>query len=180
MKNRTGYVIWLTGIAGSGKTTLGKKLYEYLKETSGAANVEFIDGDLTRQFFDDDLGYSRKDRIFNIKRIVFASMLLARNGVAVIVSNIAPYYEVRDFIRKHLPSYYQIYVKASLEKCKRADIKKLYKNAEDGKIKNVIGVDDVYEEPRRPDLVVHTDKESAEKSFARIVDFLNQKGRIVK
>lgn len=167
-----GCVIWLTGLPGSGKSTLGKKIYEYLSAHSEKP-AEFIDGDITRKFFDDNLGYSRQDRIFNIKRIVFAGMLLSRHGVITIVSNIAPYYEVRDFIRKHIKNYYQIYVKASLTRCSlRRDI---YKKAEEKEIKHVIGVDDAYQEPRNPDFIVDTDKETAEESFQKILHFLKQK-----
>lgn len=167
-----GCVIWLTGLAGSGKTTLGQKIYEYIR-TNTNKPVEFIDGDLTRKFFDDNLGYSRQERIFNIKRIVFASMLLSRQGVITIVSNIAPYYEIRDFIRKHIKNYYQIYVKASLKKCKSSH-KSLYKKAEEKKIKHVIGVDDAYEEPRNPDLIVDTDKETVDESFRKILNFFKK------
>lgn len=173
-KNEDGCVIWLTGLSGSGKTTLGKKVYRYMNSHTDKP-VEFIDGDWTRKFFDDSLGYSRQERIANIKRIVFAAMLLARHGVVTVVSSIAPYYEARKFIRKNIFNYYQIYVKASINRCKKSNKKFLYEKAEEGKIKNVIGVDDVYDTPKNADIVVDTDRETVGESFKKIVDFLRRK-----
>lgn len=174
MKKNKGCAIWLTGLAGSGKTTLGKKLYHYIKSNTDN-QVEFIDGDLARKFFKDSLGYSRQERIANTKRIAFAVMFLERQGVTTVVSSMAPYYEVRSFIRRNTPNYFQIYVKASLERCKRSSKRHLYKQAEEGKIKNVIGVDDVYDVPHESDLVVDTDKESVTESFEKIINFLRVK-----
>ena len=169
-------VIWLTGISGSGKTTLGERLKEELGKKYG--HVEFIDGDLVREFFENDLGYTRKERIFNVKRIAFAAMLVAKNGTNVVVANIAPYYEVRDFIRKHIKNYIQIYLEANIGICKERDIKGIYNQVKVGKIKNVVGVDDVYDEPRKPDLIVDTQNENIEQNFEKIIGFLKEKGLI--
>lgn len=172
-----GFVLWLTGLSGSGKTTLGKRLYNYFKENTNQF-AEFIDGELTRRFFEDDLGYTRKERMSNIKRIVFASMLLSDNNVVTIVANIAPYYEVRDFIRRHIKRYCQIYLKASVEECEKRDVKGHYQKARRGELKNFVGIDDVYEEPRNPDLIIDTVKDSKDENFLKIINFLKTKGLI--
>ena len=168
------YVIWLTGISGSGKTTLGKKIAAGIKRKYG--KVEFIDGDEVRSFFEGDLGYSRNDRILNVRRIAFAAMLLAKNGTNVVVANIAPYYEVRDFIRRHIKNYIQIYLRSSLKEVMKRDIKGHYGKFHNGDMKNIIGLDDKYDVPRKPDLTVDTDTESVSLSLKKInVFFKNRK-----
>jgi adenylylsulfate kinase len=149
-----------------------------LKETFDKKNVrvEFIDGDKVREFFEHDLGYSRNERIMNIKRIVFAAKLLAENGTNAIVANIAPYYEVRDFIRKHISNYIQIYLRASLACVTARDVKGHYEKHKNGMIKNVIGVDDGYDIPRNPNLVIDTDSENVEISFKKISDYIKKRG----
>ena len=101
-------------------------------------------------------------------------MLLSENNVITLVSNIAPYYEIRDFIRKKLKYYYQIYVKADVARCKKNDIKKIYEHNK----QNIIGLDDVYEEPRNPDLIINTDNESIEESYNKIIHFLKNRGLV--
>lgn len=171
-KNKNGVVIWLTGISGSGKTTLGKMLKKKLDKKN--ESVELIDGDKVREFFEHDLGYTRNDRIMNIKRITFAAKLLAENGTHVIVANIAPYYEVRDFIRKHIKNYIQIYLKASLEGVMKRDVKGHYRKHANVVMKNIIGLDDKYDIPRNPDLIIDTEAESAEQSFEKILNYLEK------
>ena len=105
-------VIWLTGISGSGKTTIANLLSERLEEEGH--KVKVLDGDMIRDFFDNDVGYARQDRIHNVKRIALAAKLLAESGSTVIVANIAPYYEVRDFIRSKIGNYIQVFLKASV------------------------------------------------------------------
>lgn len=173
-----GFALWLTGLSASGKTILGKRIYEYLKK-SDKRPVELIDGDVVREFFGKDLGYTRPDRIANIKRIIFAGALLSRNGVITIVANIAPYYEIRDFARKKIENYYQVYLKASAEDCEKRDYKNQYAKARKGMLKNFIGIDDVYNVPRNPDLILDTVTETEEESFKKITEFLRNKGLIL-
>lgn len=168
------YVIWLTGISGSGKTTLGEKIKQKLDKKYG--KVEFIDGDVVRAFFENDLGYSRKERIENIKRIAFGAMLTAKNGTHTIVANIAPYYEVRDFIRKRIKEYIQIYLKVSVEKVIERDVKGHYSKYKKGEVNNLVGVDDAYDVPRQPDLIVDTEHKSVDDCLAEIMGYLKQKG----
>jgi adenylylsulfate kinase len=167
-------VIWLTGISGSGKTTLAREIVGRMKALG--TSTETLDGDIVRDFFEGDLGYSPSERAMNVRRIAFAAKLLADHGVTVIVANIAPYYEVRDFIRRKIPSYIQIYLKASIEKVGERDIKGHYGKARAGEMRNLVGVDDRYDVPRNPSLVIETDRESIEESAERLWRHLGQLG----
>lgn len=168
------HVIWLTGMSGSGKTTLAQRLEEVIRNKKG--RVEVLDGDNVREYFGNDLGFSRQERIMNVKRIAFAAHMLAKNGVDVLVANIAPYYEVRDFIREQTPSYVQIYLKATTDMLKKRDVKGHYAKVERGEMKDMIGVDDAYDVPRNPDLVIDTDSTSIDNSVNAIVALLQTKG----
>ena len=168
-------VIWLTGISGSGKTTLGLKLKERFSRQD--KRVELLDGDIVRSFFEGDLGYTKSERMLNVRRIAFAAMLLAKNGIDVIVANIAPYYEVRDFIRKNIKDYIQIYLEVSKEEAVRRDVKGHYKKYRDGEIENFVGLDDRYDIPRNPDLILNTEVETADESLDRIMDYLKTHGK---
>jgi adenylylsulfate kinase len=167
-------VIWLTGISGAGKSTLGERLRtEFLNRN---LPVVFLDGDVVREFFENDLGYSRPERIQNVKRIAFAANLLAENGINVIVANIAPYFEARDFIRRKLENrYIQIYINSSIVTVSSRDVKGYYKKMSSGQMQNLIGVDDVYEPPRNPDLTIDTNNSSVDESLKKIIQFLEGK-----
>jgi len=174
MKN--GFVIWFTGISGAGKTTLATLLKERL-DLEGIEN-EFLDGDVVRQFFENDLGYTEKDRFHNITRIAYAAELLSRHGIISIVANIAPYFKVREFIRRHVEDYIQIYVNVTIETARRRDVKGLYKKYNDGEMDNLIGIDDRYDIPRLPNLILNTDEETPEQSFEKLIDYLIKEGKI--
>ena len=167
----TNHVIWLTGISGSGKSTLGLRLTDQFKHCG--LPVEFLDGDIVRDFFENDLGYSRRERLLNIRRITFAAKLLSDHGINVIVANIAPYYEARDFIRRKLTNYIQVYCAATVGKVSQRDVKGLYNHND--KAGPLIGVDDVYDIPRSPDLILHTDTETEDESFLKLQHFLRGK-----
>ena len=168
---KTNHVIWLTGISGSGKSTIGLRLIEHFKHCE--LPVEFLDGDIVRDFFENDLGYSRYERLLNIRRITFAAKLLSDHGINVVVANIAPYYEARDFIRRKLSNYIQIYCAATLDKVAQRNVKGLY-NQNDA-VGPLIGVDDVYDIPRSPDLILNTDTETEDESFMKLQYFLKGK-----
>ncbi|HPG30351.1 MAG TPA: adenylyl-sulfate kinase [bacterium] len=170
---KANYVVWLTGISNSGKTTVSRELMKYLD--TNKIDYVFLDGDLVRDFFENDLGYSRQDRLHNIRRIAFAAKLLADNGHLVLVANIAPYFEARDFIRRKIKNYIQVYMKVSLKECAARDTKDIYEKALKGLKKNVIGVDDKYDEPRNPDLIIDTDVTDVETCASKILNLLKQK-----
>lgn len=166
-----GKVIWLTGLSGSGKTTLGTRITEDLCQEY--RRVEFLDGNRVRDFFEDSLGYSRKERIRQLKRITFAAALLAKQDVHVVVASIAGYYEIRDFIRRKLgDSYIQIYIEASLKCVMRRDVHGHYAAFDSGNASSLIGLDEPYQEPRNPHLTVRTDQGTVSQSLSLIRKFL--------
>ncbi|MBV9713489.1 MAG: adenylyl-sulfate kinase [Ktedonobacteraceae bacterium] len=169
-----GFTIWFTGLSGSGKSTLSEIIEQRLQ--AHGHKVEIMDGDIVRTHLSKGLGFSREDRDTNIKRIAFVCNLLSRNGVICISAAIAPYREAREWAREHIGNFVEIYVKCPLDVCRARDVKGLYKLVDEGKIKNFTGVDDPYEEPEHPDLVVETDKETVEESIGRIFAKLEELG----
>jgi adenylylsulfate kinase len=171
---KEGFTIWLTGLSGAGKSTLSEVVELRLRERG--CNVEILDGDIVRTHLSKGLGFSKEDRDTNIKRIAFVCGLLTRNGVACISAAISPYRETRDWARAHIGNFVEVYVKCPIEVCRQRDVKGLYKLADEGKIKGFTGVDDPYEEPLQPELIVETDREAVDESVARILAKLEELG----
>lgn len=171
MKN--GFCIWLTGLSGSGKTTISEGLMAHFK---GKRYIEAMDGDEIRKGLSRDLGFSKEDRNEHNQRVIFCTKLLVRNGVIVNVALISPYRETRAFAKGEIPNMMEVFVKAPIEICIERDPKGLYKKALAGEIKNFTGIDDPYEEPLEPDLVVETDKESAEESIQKVLEKAKELG----
>lgn len=171
MSNK-GFTIWFTGLSGAGKSTLAEAIEERLK--AHGRNVEVLDGDIVRLHLSKGLGFSREDRDTNIKRIGFVCSLLTRNDVICISAAISPYREARQWARTEIGNFFEVYLKCPIEVCRQRDVKGLYKLVDEGKIKGFTGVDDPYEEPEYPELVIDTDKETVEESvrhiFARLED----------
>src|ERR1700730_8942080 len=165
-----GFTLWFTGLSGAGKSTLSEAIEKRLQQHG--RNVEILDGDIVRTHLTKGLGFSREDRDTNIKRIGFVCSLLTRNGVISISAAIAPYREARDWARKEIGNFVEIYVKCPIEVCRQRDVKGLYKLVDEGKIRNFTGIDDPYEEPLNPELVVETDKETLEESVEHIFHIL--------
>lgn len=165
-----GVTLWFTGLSGSGKTTLSREVEEVLLERG--LGVEVLDGDIIRTNLSKGLGFSKEDRDINIRRIGFVCNLLTRNKVVAIAAAIAPYASVRDENRKLIGSYVEIYCKCPIDVLKERDPKGLYEKAERGEIKGLTGVDDPYEEPEKPEILVETDKETVEESVNKIVKTL--------
>src|SRR5436853_3119065 len=161
-----GFTIWFTGLSGSGKSTLSEIIEQRLR--ARGRNIEVLDGDIVRTHLSKGLGFSREDRDTNIKRIAFVCGLLTRNGVICISAAIAPYREAREWARQEIGNFVEVYVKCPLEVCRQRDVKGLYKLVDEGKITGFTGVDDPYEEPQHPELVVETHKETIEESVDRI------------
>jgi adenylyl-sulfate kinase len=169
-----GFTIWFTGLSGAGKSTLSVILQQRLGERG--RNVEILDGDIVRTHLSKGLGFSKEDRDTNIKRIAFVCSLLTRNGAVTISAAIAPYREARAWARKEIGNFVEVYVKCPIEVCRERDVKGLYKLADEGKLKGFTGVDDPYEEPENPELVIETDKETPEQSMQRILAKLEELG----
>ncbi|MGD9397680.1 MAG: adenylyl-sulfate kinase [Candidatus Thorarchaeota archaeon] len=161
-----GFCIWLTGLSGSGKTTLAQELVKRLNDTR---YIEVMDGDEIRKGLSRDLGFSKEDRNEHNRRVIFCSKLMARNGVIVIVALISPYRETRAYAKEQIPNTVEVFVKAPLEVCIERDPKGLYKKALAGEIKQFTGIDDPYEEPLEPDVVVETDKQTVAESVNTIL-----------
>jgi adenylyl-sulfate kinase len=173
-----GFTIWFTGLSGAGKTTLAHHLEPVLRQRG--CKVEILDGDVVRTNLSKGLGFSKEDRDTNIRRIGFVCELLSRNGVAVIASAISPYRAIRDEVRGKIKDFVEVYVKCPISVLSERDVKGLYKKALAGEIKNFTGVDDPYEEPLHPEVVVESDKETVEQSAQKILAKLEQLGYIPK
>src|SRR6266567_4638537 len=152
-----GFTIWFTGLSGAGKSTLSEAIERRLRERE--RSVEVLGGDIVRTHLSKGLDFSREGRDTNIKRIAFVCNLLTRNGVICISAAISPFHEAREWARQEIGSLVEVYVKCPIEVCRQRDVKGLYKLVDEGKIRNFTGVDDPYEEPLNPELVVETDKE---------------------
>jgi adenylylsulfate kinase len=172
--NGKGFVVWLTGLSGSGKTTIARSLQSQLQELG--LRVELLDGDEVRKQLSPDLGFTKNDREMHARRVVYLSRLLARNGIVTLVSLIAPYRSFRDYARKEIGDYVEVYVKTSLETCIKRDPKGLYKKALKGEITDMTGVQDPYEEPANPELVIETERLTVEESADHLLHKLKELG----
>ena len=162
-----GFVVWLTGLPGSGKTTIGRLLQQSLRYLS--LKVELLDGDEIRMQLSPDLGFTKQDRELHAKRVAYLAKLLVRNGVVAIVTLISPYRSTRRFAREKIGDFVEVYVKCSVNTCIRRDPKGLYKKALNGEIRDLTGVQDTYEEPINPEVIVDTELESPEESVGKIL-----------
>jgi adenylylsulfate kinase len=162
-----GLTIWLTGLPSSGKSTLAVGLGERLR---GAGHrVEVLDGDAVRTQLTKGLGYSRQDRAENVRRVGYVAHLLSRNGVMVVCALISPYREDRDDVRAlHGDAFCEVYVSAPVEVCAQRDVKGLYARHRAGALRGLTGVDDPYEPPLRPEVIVPTHLQTVEESLDTI------------
>ena len=170
-----GFTVWFTGLSGAGKSTVAEMLYHEFQARQ--MKTEILDGDVVRQNLSKGLGFSKEDRDTNVLRIGFVAELLTRNGVATICCPISPYKETRDRVRAMIGEFVEIYVHATLDELSQnRDPKGLYKKALAGEIKGFTGVDDPYEVPERPELVLDTMVESPEGSLQRTLTRLQELG----
>ena len=175
-----GFVVWLTGLPASGKTTVARKLKEYLQ--SRGLRVELLDGDEVRRWLSPEAGFSREDRERHLRRVAYVSKLLARNGVAVLASFVSPYRSVRRQARKLIEDeglkFIEVYVKCSLEECIRRDPKGLYRRALNGEIRDMTGIQDPYEEPLNPEVIIDTENEKPNECAEKVIEKLENFGLI--
>lgn len=167
--NKKGFVLWLTGLSGAGKSTLAEVLYE--KIAAAGKKCEQLDGDILRGVFP-NTGFSKEARDDHIRRVGFMASRLEHHGVAVVASFISPYQQARDFIRNLCENFIEVHVSASLEECQRRDVKGLYKKAIAGEIKGFTGIDDPYEIPEHPEIVVDTANQTIDESVNQIMEYL--------
>ena len=171
-----GFVVWLTGLSGAGKSTIANALQAELARRG--RHSELLDGDEVRTHLSRGLGFSKEDRDTNIRRIGYVARLLARSGGIAITAAISPYREVRDELRAQTPNFVEVFVRAPLETLVERDVKGLYRKALAGEISNFTGVSDPYEPPLNPEVVVRTSEESPEQSAATILAKLEALGYV--
>ena len=176
MGDQIGFTAWFTGIPCSGKTTIADRVAEILREKG--YKVERLDGDIVRKGLTSDLGFSKEDRDENIKRVTFVARLLTRNGVAVLATFVSPYRERRAKTRQEIGSFVEVYTRCPVEVCMERDVKGMYAKALAGEIKNFTGVNDPYEEPENPELILDTDKESIDECAQRVLEKLGELGYV--
>jgi adenylylsulfate kinase len=166
-------VLWFTGLSGSGKTTIATRVHQELARRG--TEVEYIDGDALREVFP-NTGFTRAEREEHLRRTGYMASRLAAHGVTVVASFVSPYRESRDFVRALCPGFMEIYVSTPLEECERRDVKGLYARARRGEIRNFTGIDDPFEVPERPELVIDTRTFTVERSVAAVLERLGGKG----
>jgi len=162
-----GLTVWLTGLSSAGKTTISRVVHETLQARE--ERVEWLDGDAMRRGLSAHLGFTKKDRDENIRRIGYVAELLTRHGVIVLVSAISPYRALRDEMRRRIGNFVEVYVHAPLEVCEQRDVKGIYRRARGRKLRHVTGLDDPYEPPLAPEIVCPTYRETPEASAARVL-----------
>lgn len=171
-----GCVVWLTGLSGSGKSTIGHAVEKRLLDSGHLATV--LDGDNVRHRLNSDLGFSPADRDENIRRVGEVAALIARTGLITIVTFISPYRAARDRARQaagDLP-FFEVLVNAPFEECARRDPKGLYAKARAGQIKDFTGVDAPYEPPDSAELVLETASQDVDTCVEALVEMLTARG----
>jgi adenylylsulfate kinase len=176
--NQKGATIWLTGLSGSGKSTIAVELEHALIENKHQAYI--LDGDNIRHGLNKNLGFSPEDRTENIRRIGEVAKLFTEANIITIAAFVSPYKEDRDNVRKLLGhgEFIEIYVKCSLEVCEERDTKGLYKKARAGEVKDFTGISAPYEEPLNPELTIDSSKLSVEEATRTILDYLEASGYV--
>ena len=169
-----GFTLWFTGLSCSGKSTLAEIIEKRLR--SQGYKVEILDGDVVRTNLSKGLGFSKEDRDTNILRIGFVAKLLTGNGVIAITAAISPYRDIRNKVREDIGNFCEVIADAPLEVCIERDVKGLYKKALAGEIKNYTGIDDPYEAPDNPEIVIESHTEPPEQSADKIIARLKELG----
>ncbi|RDU22798.1 adenylyl-sulfate kinase [Anaerosacchariphilus polymeriproducens] len=164
-------IIWLMGISGAGKTTIGLKLQEFFNQKQKKNYL--VDGDEIRNLFENDLGYSTEDRKANVKRIIMGAYILDRNDIIGIICNISPFEELRELARKKIEGYNEIYLKKDLKVSIEKDVKNVYQQNL-GKTE-IVGVNIGFDEPKHSDLILEVDKMTEEETFKRVVQYIEER-----
>ena len=169
------FIIWFTGLSGSGKSTIAHAVEEELFKQGCRTFV--LDGDNVRQGLSSNLGFSEQDREENIRRVGEAAKLMVEAGIITLTAFISPYKQDRERVKIMMPQgdFIEIYCEATLETCERRDIKGYYKKARAGIIKNYTGIDSPYEIPDNPELTLNTDDQTQEESVQAVLSLLKQK-----
>ncbi len=173
-----GFIIWYTGVAASGKSTIGKEVVRRLHERD--IKIADFDADEVRANISPNLGFTLEGRDENTKRLAFFASILARNGVAASIAAVSSLRRFRDRARSMIDHFVEVFVKCPLDECKRRDPKGLYKKGEEGKINDIAGWHQPYEEPLNPELVLDTTKLSVEECAVAVIAKIEALGYIPK
>jgi sulfate adenylyltransferase len=178
--HRQGVCIWFTGLSGAGKSTTADVLTVLLLEHGRQVTV--LDGDVVRTHLSKGLGFGKEDRDTNVRRIGFVAAEIVRHGGVVIAAAVSPYRASRNDVRNMIGKerFIEVYVDTPLEICERRDTKGMYARARRGEIKGFTGIDDPYEPPVSPEIVLETISTSPEANARRILDLLLQRGVVRK
>lgn len=179
-RKEQGLTLFFTGLSAAGKSTLAKAVSSKLMEIQDRP-ITLLDGDIVRKYLSSELGFSKEHRSLNVKRVGFVSSQISKNRGIAICALIAPYEEDRQSNRNLIEesgSYIEIFVATSLEDCEKRDPKGLYALARNGKLRSFTGIDDPYEVPQNPEIVIDTAQCSIEEGVEQILGFLRQEGFI--
>ena len=168
-------MLWFTGLSGSGKSTISERVAKCLRKKG--LDVEYLDGDKVRAVFP-QIGFTHGERDLHIRRIGFLAAMLEKHGVFVVASFISPYRASRMFIRRLCRRFIEVHVSTPLKECERRDVKGLYARARRGEIRNFTGLDDPYEPPEKPELVIDTTGITINDAVDRVMNRLTSGGRI--
>lgn len=172
--NNGGVTVWITGLPFSGKKETAKILADRLHLLGFKAQI-LVGGEL-RRLFDNNLGFSRKEVLKNIKRIAYECKLLTENGIIAIAVTISPFRDQREECRKMIGRFVEVYNKCPMEILKKKDVKGLFKKAEENRIKNVAGIDIPYEESENPELIIECKEETPADAAIKIILKLQELG----
>ncbi len=169
------FVIWFTGLSGSGKSTIANQVENELFKKG--IKTFSLDGDNIRKGLNNNLGFSDEDRHENLRRIAEVTRLFIESGSVVVASFISPLKKDREMVKGIIgdEDFVEVFVNTSLEECERRDIKGLYKKARAGEIKNFTGISSLYEQPQDPDLEIKTEEVNEKEAVKKILNFLNEK-----
>ncbi len=175
-RHRQGFCVWFTGLSASGKSTTAEILTVLLQEFG--RQVTLLDGDVVRNHLSRGLGFSKEDRDTNIRRIGFVAAEIVKHQGTVLCAAVSPYRATRNDVRNTIgvEKFIEVFVDTPLEECERRDVKGMYQKARRGEILNFTGIDDPYEPPVQPELVIDTVARSAEENARVIVDYLVERG----
>lgn len=178
LMKQKGVTIWLTGLSGSGKSTIAVELEHALLENKHLAYI--LDGDNIRHGLNKNLGFSPEDRTENIRRIGEVAKLFTDANMIAITAFISPYRQDRDNVRKLLKEgeFVEIYIKCPLDVCEQRDTKGLYKKARTGEVKEFTGISAPYEEPLHAELTIDTSKMTVDESTRAVLNYLEAKGYV--
>jgi adenylyl-sulfate kinase len=168
--NQKSLVIWLTGLSGAGKTTIAALLKKKFEKNSVFSVI--LDGDVLRNTINKNLGYTDEDRRENVRRAAEIANLFLENNIVTICTFMSPTEEMRSIAKEIVGAerFYEVYIKASLQNCVARDVKGLYAKYNAGQLKNMSGIDALYQEPIHPFLVINTNELSAEASSTLLYD----------